>query len=205
MAARARSVSQRVDAPRPPATRGAASDFLVGGSADEGSLLGVASHAVAFSPPRKIAKKTEALRDSTPPPRPRYELVCRGPPPIQSFGNESPLRSALYRNDTNRVRQILQEDGTLGALPFFDDDFEPPLCCAARRGCCQEIVDLLLAHGANWNDEDKYGRSAKELAAIQAAPPTIHSVLPGPFGMYLDLDAFDNDPPPLNLVGRVGQ
>eukprot|EP00928_Gymnodinium_smaydae_P094874 TRINITY_DN8046_c0_g1_i3.p2 TRINITY_DN8046_c0_g1~~TRINITY_DN8046_c0_g1_i3.p2 ORF type:complete len:202 (-),score=27.58 TRINITY_DN8046_c0_g1_i3:176-781(-) len=200
--AQARSMSQRVDA----SLRSSRAAASVGGSADEGSLLGVASHAVAFSPPWKVAtKQKEPRRDSTPPPRPRYELVCRGPPPIQSFGNESPLRSALYRNDTNRVRQILQEDGTLGALPFFDDDFEPPLCCAARRGCCQEIVDLLLAHGANWNDEDKYGRSAKELAAIQAAPPTIHSVLPGPFGMYLDLDAFDNDPPPLNLVGRVGQ
>eukprot|EP00928_Gymnodinium_smaydae_P034796 TRINITY_DN24586_c0_g1_i1.p2 TRINITY_DN24586_c0_g1~~TRINITY_DN24586_c0_g1_i1.p2 ORF type:complete len:190 (-),score=33.95 TRINITY_DN24586_c0_g1_i1:227-796(-) len=160
--------------------------------------------AIKLSPPRKrirAAEHSSRFRANTPPPRRRDESFI--PPPIhhhvQSDGNESHLHSALYRNDASRVRQLLEEDGTLGTMPLFDHDFEPPLCCAARLGCSSEITTLLEAHGAKWSDTDKRGCSATELAEKRTRPPTMYMVTE-PLGMYMDVSAFDNMI--MNLIQR---
>lgn len=61
--------------------------------------------------------------------------------------------------DLEAVRHVLAEEPDSATSPFWDHDVEPPLCAAVRLRCCDAIVSLLLAHGADVNSEDVHGRT----------------------------------------------
>jgi len=105
--------------------------------------------------PRNVA----APRSFTPPP-----LVRR------SYMNLSPMRKALYRNSVDEVRAVLDKSPTAASEPFFDHDFEPPVCCAVRLQCDAAIIRLLVEHGADLEAADKHGLAPKDLLQEAEAP-----------------------------------
>ena len=77
------------------------------------------------------------------------------------------LAAPISQNDTEGVRLLLEA----GADPrrYADDDGAPAsaACEAVQAGCSAELLDLLLAHGAEPGRPDREGRSPYTLARIQ--------------------------------------
>ncbi len=48
-------------------------------------------------------------------------------------------------------------------MPLEKHAFEPPICAAARLACDGQIFELLMAHGAQPDQEDAHGRSATDI------------------------------------------
>lgn len=79
-------------------------------------------------------------------------------PPARANGVEKPpLLRALMSRSTEEVRLALEADHKAAQYPFWDHDMELPLCCAVRNECCSDIIEMLLASGADPNLDDIRG------------------------------------------------
>jgi len=94
------------------------------------------------------------------------------------------LLRELHRNSVVGVQVSLAEDPDAAAIPFFDHDWEPPLCSAARLACDAEVFELLLTNGANVHDVDSAGRTPLEV--VSSRPRTSNV----PFGVVPPLPSF---------------
>jgi len=91
------------------------------------------------------------------------------PPPAPRAAPPTPLMVAFTRGSAQEVKRVLQADPEAATRHFDDYIFSLPLCWAAERKLLTaEIASLLLAHGANPNEENSYGRSV--LALLCAKP-----------------------------------
>eukprot|EP00928_Gymnodinium_smaydae_P030616 TRINITY_DN22718_c0_g1_i1.p1 TRINITY_DN22718_c0_g1~~TRINITY_DN22718_c0_g1_i1.p1 ORF type:complete len:405 (+),score=87.38 TRINITY_DN22718_c0_g1_i1:194-1408(+) len=91
----------------------------------------------------------------------------RSPPDVPKGIAKSPLTVALRaRRGAARlaaVRAALQEDPEAARCPLWDHEAEPPLCFAVRCGAGADVLEFLLAHGAEVNAIDNTGRTPLEL------------------------------------------
>lgn len=79
-------------------------------------------------------------------------------PPARANGlAKPPLLSALMSGSTDQVRLALEADPEAAQFPFWDHGVEPPLCCAVRTDCCSDIIEMLLASGADPSSRDLRG------------------------------------------------
>jgi len=67
-----------------------------------------------------------------------------------------------------RVAEILNADVDAAFDPFFDHDWEPPLCYAVRQKCGVEVIKLLIEHGADIHATDVEG--ATPIKLLRALP-----------------------------------
>eukprot|EP00928_Gymnodinium_smaydae_P045403 TRINITY_DN30270_c1_g6_i1.p1 TRINITY_DN30270_c1_g6~~TRINITY_DN30270_c1_g6_i1.p1 ORF type:complete len:236 (+),score=27.00 TRINITY_DN30270_c1_g6_i1:51-710(+) len=74
-----------------------------------------------------------------------------------------PLMKALRKKCAKDVQDVLAEDPSSACAPFFDHRQATPLCCAIRCGCDVDIIELLLAHGADASATDEFGRTPVEI------------------------------------------
>jgi len=94
---------------------------------------------------------------------------CRKPAP--------PLMKALNSGSMKEVEAALNEDAEAAELPFFDHNFEPPLCYAARVGVKKEIIEQLLQKGASVHAVDSSGQTPLEiLSSVTSTPPFLLGV-----------------------------
>lgn len=105
-----------------------------------------APSAQGFSSPRCQSPPPSAVCDFPPTPK--------APRPVP----DTPLRRAIRNNSAEDVRLALQQSEPFAArTPFFDHDFDTPLCFAARLGCKAEVFVVLLLYGARFDATDVYG------------------------------------------------
>ena len=71
---------------------------------------------------------------------------------------QPPLLRALLTKSIDEVKEALQQNPEEANEPFWDHDWEPPLCCAVRLECSASIVKLLLEYGADPQSKDVRGR-----------------------------------------------
>lgn len=69
-----------------------------------------------------------------------------------------PLLAALQKNSVEDTRIACEANSDAATLPFFDHNFEPPLCAAARLQCSPDVVTLLLQYGADVHKCDVHGK-----------------------------------------------
>eukprot|EP00928_Gymnodinium_smaydae_P057736 TRINITY_DN40960_c0_g1_i1.p2 TRINITY_DN40960_c0_g1~~TRINITY_DN40960_c0_g1_i1.p2 ORF type:complete len:202 (+),score=32.77 TRINITY_DN40960_c0_g1_i1:102-707(+) len=112
-------------------------------------------------------------RFSTPPRARQSRAAALTPPPVRP--ESPPLLRAFVSNSEIAVGRILHGDPGLATTPFFEHQWEMPLCCAVRHGCSVAIISHLLKHGAQWSDTDMNGRTALDLLR------TAHFHQPPPF------------------------
>jgi uncharacterized protein len=74
--------------------------------------------------------------------------------------NDSALRDAIHNRQADRVRALLSDGADVGSV---DDKGMTPLMVAASVGS-PEIVELLIAAGADPAAKDKLGYTAQDLA-----------------------------------------
>lgn len=97
---------------------------------------------------------------------------------------------ALQRNSVDEIRAVLDKTPKAASEPFFDRDFEPPLCCAVRLRCDAGIIQLLVEHGANPKATDKHGLTPYELLQEAEAPADVNQwemLLQPPLSASIDL------------------
>eukprot|EP00928_Gymnodinium_smaydae_P025513 TRINITY_DN20292_c0_g1_i2.p1 TRINITY_DN20292_c0_g1~~TRINITY_DN20292_c0_g1_i2.p1 ORF type:complete len:295 (-),score=8.14 TRINITY_DN20292_c0_g1_i2:108-992(-) len=103
-------------------------------------------------------------RSYSPPPAPKNLAVC-------------PLMRALRNDSVEKVVEALQDHGALERF-FFDNHFEPVLCCAVRCGCRPEILTVLLRYGADVTQVNRWCQSPLEtlVSADLQYPQAPHTV-----------------------------
>jgi hypothetical protein len=84
--------------------------------------------------------------------------------------NRPRLLKALQKNSVAEVRAVLEQRPEDLKDFFFDNDFEPVLCCATRLGCSTNIMTLLLEANASPEAVDVQGRTPLMLAS---EPPPV--------------------------------
>ncbi len=93
------------------------------------------------------------------------------------MGNISPLRKAMFVNDTGKVREILDEAGE-GAPDYINEDYTSDCLCSRERNVQSplhtaigkgqtDIVELLLQNGADVDMPGLWGQTALHQAAKQ--------------------------------------
>lgn len=146
-----------------------------------------------FMTPNRIALSTlntpVTSRDDSPQrtPLPNSGCHCMTPGGPSSRVRETGLQRALRDNCIESVRNVLETNPEALTDSFFDVAFEPPLCFAIRAGVDEEIIDLLLEHGANPLDQDTRGDSPAMVLSY-LVQDTTGNELPLSFG-------FDMGPP----------
>jgi len=96
---------------------------------------------------------------TTPPSTPRAcRRVPTAPPPLRRT-RADPLFLGLQQNCLKQVRLALEADSDAAKLPFWEPRFELPLCAAIRLGCSEEVIGLLLKHGAKVDVTDAKGQT----------------------------------------------
>lgn len=81
---------------------------------------------------------------------------------------------ALMKQSAIEVKDALEKDSDAAWEPFlcegafYGSIFEPPICCAARFNCNEEIIGLLLAYGADVDAVDSHGSTP--LAILSTMP-----------------------------------
>lgn len=89
-------------------------------------------------------------------PRSKKELPTTPPPrPVPKM---SPLMKALHSKSVDLVREALLEDPFSAQQPL-PETREPSLCAAVRLKSSAEILELLLAYGADVNSADCNGQT----------------------------------------------
>lgn len=120
---------------------------------------------------------------TTPPVTPRKvqddDDVPMTPPPSRSRQLKTPmapkksqmpdLMKALFEEAAHGlqclplVQAVLENDSQAAWMPFWDHDFEPPLCYAVRMGCDVEVVKLLIRYGCDVKAVNAKGNSALDM------------------------------------------
>mmetsp|Transcript_49134 Transcript_49134/g.117033 ORF Transcript_49134/g.117033 Transcript_49134/m.117033 type:complete len:245 (+) Transcript_49134:99-833(+) len=118
--------------------------------------------------PRQLTPRPRTPR--SPPHTPVNARVARSltPPPAPRPQKVHKLLRALHMNSLEEVQKALANDPEAASLPFLEHEWEPPLCVAARLNCSVEIVEMLLAHGADAQATDMYGRSPAKMLSMMA-------------------------------------
>mmetsp|Transcript_41752 Transcript_41752/g.121000 ORF Transcript_41752/g.121000 Transcript_41752/m.121000 type:complete len:275 (-) Transcript_41752:60-884(-) len=75
------------------------------------------------------------------------------------------LHEALMKDSVQHVQELIEEEPEAAWLPFCGHLPEPPLCMALRLRCSLEVLDLLLANGADPSAEDAHGRTSLTLVS----------------------------------------
>lgn len=117
------------------------------------------------------------------------------PPAAANSLLKPPLLRALTARSTDKVRtdkvrMALEWDPEAACLPFWDHGLELPLCCAVRNDCCSDIIEMLLANGADASTADSRGDLPltllnHKIAHLEAPPPLA--------GIFEDLHFEDED------------
>eukprot|EP00930_Biecheleria_cincta_P062317 TRINITY_DN477_c0_g1_i2.p1 TRINITY_DN477_c0_g1~~TRINITY_DN477_c0_g1_i2.p1 ORF type:complete len:333 (+),score=49.77 TRINITY_DN477_c0_g1_i2:226-1224(+) len=83
------------------------------------------------------------------------------PPGAPSRGKPfvAALFRALRRGSFKDVQSALEGEPDAAILPMFECNAETPLCCSVWLGCSEQIVQLLLQHGARVDVEDARGQT----------------------------------------------
>lgn len=153
--------------------------------------------------PLAVTPRTDSTRDMTPPGTPR--TPCTGflprsftpPPLLQRSSAPVPLWKALHINSVDEVRAVLDETPSAADELFWDEAFEPPLCCAVRLRCDSTIIQLLLESKASPHVTDLHGRTPLQL--VQEADVRVSAKKPLAFG-----DSWDSqDFAPRQVEGRA--
>eukprot|EP00930_Biecheleria_cincta_P062320 TRINITY_DN477_c0_g2_i3.p1 TRINITY_DN477_c0_g2~~TRINITY_DN477_c0_g2_i3.p1 ORF type:complete len:383 (+),score=62.05 TRINITY_DN477_c0_g2_i3:79-1227(+) len=101
--------------------------------------------------------------ESTPPSTPNVSSWTNvtTPPgaPNQGEAFVNPLFRALLHGSLKDVQSALESEPDAAFLPIFECNAEPPLCCSVRMGCSEQVVQLLLQHGARVDVEDRHGQT----------------------------------------------
>eukprot|EP00927_Polykrikos_kofoidii_P009407 TRINITY_DN13924_c0_g1_i2.p1 TRINITY_DN13924_c0_g1~~TRINITY_DN13924_c0_g1_i2.p1 ORF type:complete len:395 (-),score=65.90 TRINITY_DN13924_c0_g1_i2:414-1598(-) len=105
---------------------------------------------------------------TTPPTTPRNTSLfshvgCLSLPSEPRRKPAPPLLQALQVNSIEMVRDAIADNADAAALPFWDHNVEPPLCCAARLSCDAPIVSLLMDAGADVNATNADGNTALDI------------------------------------------
>lgn len=141
-------------------------------------------HERACSPLRDTSKdcystpRRQRGRRSTPPPAPCPRRRCGpgggsfSPPPAPHQARKPALLREIERDSVPQVRQELLRSGS-GISSLDNPSFEPALCFAARAGANPEMFRLLLRHGADVNEVNKYGYTALDMLCGLNAPPPL--------------------------------
>jgi hypothetical protein len=98
------------------------------------------------------------------------------PPARSNSFLKPPLLRALEERSTEKVLMALESDQEAARFPFWDHDLELPLCCAVQNGCCSNIIEILLASGADVSATDRRGNQPLvllrcKIADLEAPPP----------------------------------
>jgi hypothetical protein len=88
------------------------------------------------------------------------------------------LLRALQQNSVELVEMALKEEPEAAEFPFFDHDFEPPLCVAVRLSCSPDIIRLLLNNKAKVEQRDTHSRTP---LALLSSMPVRSCASGGPF------------------------
>ena len=98
-----------------------------------------------------------------------------------------PALSRFLKSSSQRIavlRQLLISDPAAAVLPL--EDGQSVLIFAMRNQCSLEVLRMLLAHGAQPDQEDAQGRNALSALMAMSLPFTDGELLPmpggGPFG-----------------------
>eukprot|EP00931_Biecheleriopsis_adriatica_P057373 TRINITY_DN34024_c0_g1_i1.p1 TRINITY_DN34024_c0_g1~~TRINITY_DN34024_c0_g1_i1.p1 ORF type:complete len:269 (+),score=23.54 TRINITY_DN34024_c0_g1_i1:47-808(+) len=90
----------------------------------------------------------------------------------------TPLWTALQMRGPNLVEHVqaaLRIDPEAAKSPFWEHHLEPPLCCAIRRDCGPEVIQLLIEHGADVHATNVLGQTAlallNERCVLEPATP----------------------------------
>ena len=105
------------------------------------------------------------------------------------------LLRAIELDDTGAIRRALVENPEAASEPFWDHDFEPPLCAAIRCGCRRAIFELLLAHGADASFANIFNQTPVEVLRGDAGPFAAFVRYPADTKRYLTnlLGNYDRD------------
>lgn len=106
------------------------------------------------------------------------------------------LKAKYSKDQHQQVAAALTDDPEAAALPFWDHDCEPPLCCAVRFGCDSDVIELLLEHGADVNATDMHGQTP--MMIITAQSEHAKSLFEDPF-----FDMFGSMPVDMQRLHRV--
>jgi len=128
-----------------------------------------ATAAEALAPGSPMTPRAALGSPRTPPSRTRAAPRSSTPPPLipKSKRPRPPLLQALQAKSIDAVRETLLLDPTDATFPFWEHDYEPPLCCAVRLEC---IVKLLLEHEADPTATDKYGCTPLKIVQKKLVP-----------------------------------
>ncbi|CAE8625332.1 unnamed protein product, partial [Polarella glacialis] len=128
-------------------------------------------HMVRPSSPLPSSTRIRRTNSVSPPPAPRRERLPPLLKAIQRGGGKAEVLAAL-------TELQLQAATALGGVllwpfVFFNPAFEPPLCLAARCGHDSEVLRTLLEHGADVNEENKFGQTALSILCtdLPCLPP----------------------------------
>lgn len=121
------------------------------------------------SPVSTPPSKCRIVDDQPSTPLAKIRLSNTTPPPLLK-APMCPLFTALQSGSAARVQEALQEPFA-AQYPFFASKYGPALCCALRFGCSEDIIDLLLQHGADIHAKDARGLSSLDLLRC-ASPKT---------------------------------
>lgn len=88
------------------------------------------------------------------------------------------LLQAFCSDSLEKVRAVIASDPEAAWTPLWEQDAEPPLCCAARHACSPQIVELLLEAGADVNAVDSKGRTPLALLRLAESRPAQTDLVP---------------------------
>lgn len=117
----------------------------------------------------------------SPPSTPKCQcrmLTPSSPPSAPHMVKMPPLMKAIHgiggQPRIDAILEALESDPEAARLPFFDHSVEPPLCCAVRLGCNDDVLQLLLDYGADVHADNVHGQGPLALLCkIYAHTPSI--------------------------------
>lgn len=163
------------------------SAHLMGGNGGYETCDVAATHKeeTACVTPRGEVVKDSVLSSPRTPRAAEAQEVYTPPPLVPNSKKAHPgLLTALQRNCIELVRETMRSDPGLASEPFWEHNFEAPLCCAIRCKCDIEIIQLLIEHGAKPQDMDPRGNTPAKVLQKQRPLPSFE-LPPQPGGQSL--------------------